>query len=308
VPIFRSKQAEDADKIAVRLAAARTTLDAAERDLAARLPEIILGDDHSTLALLQARVQDARERCGLIELAYRQAVQREQDRLGEARLRARKAEDRAFRQHVAAVRSAAESVQRIVAEYQASWLQLVDAADRARRLLPADAYRNFGEIFEARLATAVATELARVGRRNELMGWGAGPSLPGSSEGIISASTAPASVPSLTDHIGQITRFYADRFRDHLALPAAPDRIEPAAVEPEPIEPIEEPVVDPSVANTAELAAGAVTINAPVSVVAGAEPAAVEPHEPGSPEAAGYQQALAEIARGRRPSDLVEAL
>jgi hypothetical protein len=42
--------------------------------------------------------------------------------------------------------------------------------------------------------------------------------------------------------------------------------------------------------------------------VAGAEPAAVEPHEPGSPEAAGYQQALAEIARGRRPSDLVEAL
>jgi hypothetical protein len=133
--LFRSKEAETIETVQAKLAAAEQEVQAAERRLHEVSLEAALGDNEDAGHDATAQLRQARDKAELLRHALQVADEKERDRLAAAASAAEKSRIRALRQHLAALQKAAAEYEQATAAQMAVWVELLQHAEKACKLL-----------------------------------------------------------------------------------------------------------------------------------------------------------------------------
>jgi hypothetical protein len=224
--IFQSKTTTDLATIRSRLSDADALVARLQLDLTSSAFDCTISGNFTAADAISANLAEAQRRATITRRALAAAEAAEHQRLGEARIKANQVSLRAFRAHCGSVKSAAGLYQEAVEAEEAAWRSLLESAQSARNLLPANR-DEYVALFEGALSRECELERSRVGRRNPMTG-SHEISLPGT-HGTGGADYYKAQ--PLAERIAAQLAFCSDTFARSLSL-QAPPASSPAIADP----------------------------------------------------------------------------
>ena len=233
--LFRSRQQQDIEAVAEKLAAERQNVEVAEQRLKDAALAAALSPDPWAAEPHHEALRRARERVELLENALEHAEALERQRQAQRQAELRATQNRAIAQHRGRLGKAARDYEKYTAWQVEAFDRMIAEGEAIKRLLPPD----FGDFARAvsypALRAACETEMHRVGMGNPADP-NARPSAPGTS---FRSTFHPLLTPPLADDLeARLLRLY------NVLVGKAPPPIEPPEAAPEPIP--EPPVAPPS--------------------------------------------------------------
>jgi len=178
---FQALTSQNVETVRSKLAEVASQIASAEHELDRVALGAALNDDPAAGFDAVARLSELKIRQDLLQRALAAAEAAEQARLTEAKIKANRAQFRAFGQHLVALNKAGEEMQAAVEREEQAWRKMIKAAGAARSLVPPIGRDDYNPLFEISLDRLVSLERARIGRRDPMTS--RDPSLPASQFG-----------------------------------------------------------------------------------------------------------------------------